>query len=227
MSNTTELGRYDTYIFDLDGTLVDSVPDLSLALNHALNYLDFSPVSSEQVRQWVGNGSKKLVERALRSLGNWNEENQASLHNQFLVSYEQFLNQESQLYPKVLETLKLLSCHNKKIALLTNKPIQFVEPLLRSLGIVEYFQILVGGDSLPEKKPHPMPLLHIMETLGVCSEACLMIGDSRSDVLAAQAADVDCILLEQGYNQGLNLRTLNPTYLEADINTFHSLLITE
>lgn len=219
------LDKYHTYIFDLDGTLVDSVPDLALALNHALAEKSFASVSADQVRQWVGNGSKKLIERALNFLDQWSEQHQESLHQQFLLSYEQYLNKESQLYPSTLDTLQRLSAHKKKMALLTNKPIQFVEPLLRSLGIVDYFQILVGGDSLLEKKPHPMPLLHIMETLQLTPDTCLMIGDSRSDVLAAQGAQVDCILLNQGYNQGLNLAELNPTYLEADMAAFLNRLL--
>jgi phosphoglycolate phosphatase len=207
------LDRYQTFIFDLDGTLVDSVPDLALALNHALNEQGLESVTQQQVRQWVGNGSKKLVERALESMDQWNEFHQQTLHHQFLKSYEKFLNCESQLYPKTLELLQTLKANHKTLALLTNKPIQFVRPLLSVLGIVEYFSIMLGGDSLPEKKPSPLPLLHIMESLEQSPEQCVMIGDSRSDVLCAQAAHVDCILLEQGYNQGLDLSQLNPTML--------------
>lgn len=219
------LDRYQTYIFDLDGTLVDSVPDLALALNHALRELDLESVTQEQVRQWVGNGSKKLVERALESMDQWNETQQKLLHQQFLMSYEQFLNCESQLYPRTLEILQTLKARDKTLALLTNKPIQFVEPLLRSLGIADYFSLALGGDSLPEKKPAPMPLHHIMESLEQAPDQCLMIGDSRSDVLCAQAADVDCILLEQGYNQGINLADLNPTQLLKDTTSLFDELL--
>lgn len=219
------LDRYQTFIFDLDGTLVDSVPDLALALNHALNEQHLESVTQQQVRQWVGNGSKKLVERALYAIGQWSETQQQSLHKQFLLSYEEFLNRESQLYPKTLELLQTLKANHKTLALLTNKPIQFVKPLLSALGIVEHFSFMLGGDSLPEKKPSPLPLLHIMESLEQSPEQCVMIGDSRSDVLCAQAAHVDCILLEQGYNQGLDLSQLNPTLLLTDTSVFLEELI--
>ena len=214
------LQKYDAFVFDLDGTLVDSVPDLCLALNHGLSECGLDSVSEAQVRQWVGNGSQKLVERALLSFGESFCQYQDALHQQFLKSYAQFLNQESQLYPDTIALLNELKSRNKTLALLTNKPIQFVEPLLRSLNIVEYFELLVGGDSLAEKKPSPLPLIHVLDSLKVQPEQTLMIGDSRSDVLCAQAADVDCVLLAQGYNQGVDLASLAPTFLFDDTPSF-------
>ena len=211
------LNKYNTIIFDLDGTLVDSVPELSLALNHALENLQLNSVSQHDVRAWVGNGSVKLVERALESMQLNNKVNNIKLHKQFLISYEQYLAQKSELYPGVITLLNQLHQENKTLALITNKPIQFVPELLNKMEIAHLFSLVLGGDSLAEKKPHPLPLLHVMETLNVNSSQCLMVGDSRSDIVCAQQAAVDCVALLQGYHQGVDLSALKPTYMFNDI----------
>lgn len=211
------LNKYNTIIFDLDGTLVDSVPELSLALNHALENLQLNSVSQHDVRAWVGNGSVKLVERALESMQLNSKVNNIKLHKQFLISYEQCLAQKSELYPGVITLLNQLHQENKTLALITNKPIQFVPELLNKMEIAHLFSLVLGGDSLAEKKPHPLPLLHVMETLNVNSSQCLMVGDSRSDIVCAQQANVDCVALLQGYHQGVDLPALNPTYIFNDI----------
>lgn len=209
--------KFNGVIFDLDGTLVDSVPDLTLALNDALTTLGFSRVTEAQVRLWVGNGSRKLVERSLESLGQLNETTLGLLHQAFLNSYQTFLCAQSQLYPGVVELLEYCARHNMAIGLVTNKPKEFVPPLLDALNISHFFRVLVGGDSLSEKKPSPLPLLHVAEKLGVPVSACLMVGDSSSDVLSAQAAHMKCVLLKQGYNQGKDLSLLNADWLLADV----------
>jgi phosphoglycolate phosphatase len=212
------LDTYNTIIFDLDGTLVDSVPDLTLALNHALVTLGYDEVQQTDVRAWVGNGSLKLIERALAELNKSDAKNVARLHKQFLKSYEQFLCQESELYPGVLELLRELHKQTKTLVLLTNKPIQFVPDLLSNLGIGHLFSLILGGDSLAEKKPHPLPLLHVLETLSVNPEQCLMVGDSRSDIVCAQQAGVHSVALLQGYHQGIDLAALEPTYVFDDVS---------
>lgn len=211
------VNTYTTFVFDLDGTLVDSVPDLTLALNHALDALGYSPVTQEDVRSWVGNGSVKLIERALTQLEQNTPEKVQALHQQFLISYEQFLCEQSQLYPDVMDVLTNLHKQGKTLVLLTNKPIQFVPDLLSKFNIAHLFSLVLGGDSLPEKKPHPLPLQHIMETLNVSPQQCLMIGDSRSDIVCAQQAGVDSVALLQGYHQGIDLASLKPTYLLNDM----------
>lgn len=211
------VNTYTTFVFDLDGTLVDSVPDLTLALNHALDVLGYSPVTQEDVRSWVGNGSVKLIERALVQLEQNTPENIQRVHRQFLISYEQFLCEQSQLYSDVMDVLTNLHKQGKTLVLLTNKPIQFVPDLLSKFNIAHLFSLVLGGDSLPEKKPHPLPLQHIMATLNVSPQQCLMIGDSRSDIVCAQQAGVDSVALLQGYHQGIDLASLNPTYLFDDV----------
>lgn len=212
-----DFSKFNGVIFDLDGTLVDSVPDLTLALNDALTALNFSKVSEAHVRLWVGNGSRKLVERCLDSLGQLNDTRLDALHQAFLSSYQTFLCAQSQLYPGVVDLLTYCFQNKMAIGLVTNKPMAFVPPLLEALNIAHYFKVVVGGDSLSEKKPSPMPLLHVAQKLGVSVEACLMVGDSSSDVLSAQAANMPCVLLQQGYNQGKDLSLLNADWLLADV----------
>lgn len=210
------LTSFNGVIFDLDGTLVDSVPDLSLAVNHALSALELACVSEDQVRLWVGNGSRKLIERCLHSQDNFDPEILTSLHGQFLQSYQQFLSEKSVLYPGVLDLLQSLRGHNMPMGLVTNKPMAFVPPLLTALGIADFFNVLVGGDSLPQKKPSAEPLLYVADQLALKVQDCLMVGDSSSDVLAAQAANMPCVLLKQGYNQGQDLSLFNADWLLAD-----------
>ncbi|GAA6134091.1 phosphoglycolate phosphatase [Oceaniserpentilla sp. 4NH20-0058] len=219
-----DINQYDVFVFDLDGTLVDSVPDLTLALNHALNTLNFIPVGESNVRQWVGNGSLKLIERALDFIAECTSNNIKKLHSQFLVSYQNTLCEKSVLYPKVKPTLELLKESEKTLVLLTNKPIQFVPELLEKLGISDFFSLVLGGDSLQSKKPDPLPLLHVMKECSTQADKCLMIGDSRADIECAQQAGVACVALQQGYNQGLDLSVLSPSYLFEDMGQLFSQL---
>lgn len=218
------LSAFSGVIFDLDGTLVDSVPDLALALNHALAQLSLPSVTEAQVRLWVGNGSRKLVERSLDAHNLNKDAHLESLHRAFLTSYKQFLCADSKLYDGVKETLTGLSDKGIALGLVTNKPIAFVPELLKALNIEHFFQVIVGGDSLPEKKPSPLPLIHVASALGLATEKCLMVGDSRSDVVSAQGANMPCVLLEQGYNQGQDLRVLHADWLLADVRELQATL---
>lgn len=209
-------------IFDLDGTLVDSAPDLALAINAMLEDLQLSHVSEDLVRLWVGNGSRKLVERTLDHY-----QSKAALddaHGLFMTHYEANLNGASRLYDQckvVLDGIKMLGV---PMALVTNKPFEFVPPLLSALGIERYFEIMIGGDSLPEKKPSPMPLLHCAQQLNIEVKDCLMVGDSKADIESAQAANIQVVALLQGYNQGLDLSVFEPNALLAELKNLPAYL---
>ena len=222
--NTIALDQYDAWLFDLDGTLIDSVPDLTLAVNAALQEHDLSLVDDDQVRHWVGNGSAKLIERALQFLNVWSEDNQSQFHHAFLDAYGKVLNAKSALYPDVMALISLLKRENKKLALITNKPQQFLPELLARFHLDDVFECVIGGDTLPAKKPDPLPVNHCLTKLAVTQGRALMVGDSRSDALSAQAAGVDVCLLQQGYHQGVDLASLNPNYLLADIAQLFSML---
>ena len=203
-------------IFDFDGTLIDSVPDLADATNAMLITLGKAPYPLETIRNWVGNGSKMLVERALVGKievleGELTEETVDHAEQVFFDAYKNLSGSKTVAYPDVDSGLKKLRAAGFKLALVTNKPIRFVPKILQSFGWQDLFSEVLGGDSLSVKKPDPAPLLHVCEALDVTPAQAIMIGDSRNDILAGQNANMDTLGLSYGYNYGQDIRELNPT----------------
>ncbi|MEQ1977311.1 MULTISPECIES: phosphoglycolate phosphatase [unclassified Xenorhabdus] len=200
--------------FDLDGTLVDSAGGLADALDQALMAKGLPAAGKEHVTVWIGNGADVMVERALKWAG---AELSAKLHSEtrklFDTFYETSVTTGSQLFPQVKETLAELAKHHLPMAIVTNKPTPFIAPLLESLGISEYFSLVLGGDDVKEKKPHPAPLYLTMGMFGLHKEELLFVGDSRNDILAAQAAGCPCIGLTYGYNYGESIASSHPNYV--------------
>ncbi len=191
-------------MFDLDGTLMDSVPDLAAAVDKMLMLLGREPAGIERVRDWVGNGSRVLVRRALA--GQLNHDGVADeLADEALALFMQAYSGGHELttvYPGVRDCLDWLREREVKLAIITNKPAQFIEPLLEEKGLTGYFDWLVGGDTLPQQKPDPAALFWVMDKAGVAPGESLFVGDSRNDVRAAKAAAVPCVALTYGYNHG-------------------------
>ena len=203
-------------IFDFDGTLIDSVPDLADATNAMLATLGKAPYPLETIRNWVGNGSRMLVERALVGKievleGELTEETVDHAEQVFFDAYKNLSGSKTVAYPDVDSGLKKLRAAGFKLALVTNKPIRFVPKILQSFGWQDLFSEVLGGDSLSVKKPDPAPLLHVCEALDVTPAQAIMIGDSRNDILAGQNANMDTLGLSYGYNYGQDIRELNPT----------------
>jgi len=201
-------------LFDLDGTLVDSAPDLSAALNATLKILDLDSVSLVDVETWIGNGVDKLLQRALAQVtstkitdGIDKNDNFWRAKTVFYSQYEKQSGELSKLYPDVIETLEDLKNSRILLVCITNKSRCFTVPLLDKLGIKNYFDVVVCGDDLSNKKPHPEPLLHAANQLGISPDQCLMVGDSSSDAKAAVAASMPIICVDYGYNQGIDLNT--------------------
>ncbi|BBB25254.1 phosphoglycolate phosphatase [Amphritea japonica] len=194
-------------LFDLDGTLLDSVPDLALAVDRMLAAMGMPEAGEGRVRNWVGNGAQMLVKRALTGLDSpvGNEPELVLLdraYELFLEHYGTCCSEKSRLYPGVIEVLTALQAAQVNMGLVTNKPLSFTDALMGEFSLNDYFSITLGGDSLAEKKPHPLPLLHAMEVSGVSPEHTLMVGDSRSDIKAAQAAGCKVAAVTYGYNHG-------------------------
>ncbi|MCU1717508.1 phosphoglycolate phosphatase [Pseudomonas sp. 5P_3.1_Bac2] len=202
-------------MFDLDGTLIDSVPDITTAVDKTLADLGRAPAGVENVRQWIGNGSPVLVRRALAgSLEHAQVDSaQAEQALQLFLDHYAEDHSQTQVYSGVLETLNWLREKNIELAIVTNKPERFVAPLLDQLGLGGYFRWIMGGDTLPQQKPHPAALLHVMQLARVAPEQALFVGDSRNDVLAAKAAGVACVALTYGYNHGRPIAEENPNYV--------------
>ncbi|MET0069634.1 MAG: phosphoglycolate phosphatase [Candidatus Thiodiazotropha sp.] len=199
-------------LIDLDGTLVDSVPDLAYCVDEMMKQLGRPPHGETKVRDWVGNGVERLVRRALigQLEGEPDEADFARAYPIFLDLYAENTSKRSLLYPGIREGLDYLKGCGYRLGCVTNKASQFTLPLLRDLGVHDDFEIVVAGDSLPKKKPDPMPLLHAAERLSVTPSASLMVGDSQSDVKAARAAGFQIVCMSYGYNHGEDIRHYNP-----------------
>ncbi|ABP62453.1 phosphoglycolate phosphatase [Enterobacter sp. 638] len=226
--------------FDLDGTLVDSAPGLTSAVDQALYALELPVAGEDRVITWIGNGADVLMERALT----WSRQERAiqrsaqgkpgvdhadipqdeqlrvlrKLFNRF---YEETVEEGSFLFPDVVDTLSALHAHGMPLALVTNKPTPFVAPLLEALDIAKYFSVIVGGDDVQNKKPHPEPILLVAGKLSLTPEQLLFVGDSRNDILAAKAAGSPSVGLTYGYNYGESITLSEP---DAVFDHFKDLL---
>ncbi len=199
-------------LIDVDGTLVDSVPDLAYCVDEMMTQLGREPWGESRVRDWVGNGVERLVRRALigRLDGEPDEADFQKAYPIFLDLYAENTSKRSVLYPGVREGLDYLKGAGYALGCVTNKAEQFTVPLLKDLGIFDDFAIVVSGDTLAHKKPHPAPLLHAAEFFGVAPQDSLMVGDSVNDVKAARAAGFMIACVPYGYNHGDDIRDAGP-----------------
>lgn len=184
-------------LLDLDGTLVDSLPDLAAALNRLLGELGAEALPAASVRSMVGDGARRLVERGLAAAGLQAEP--AAATARFLEIYGEGLTVGTRPYPGVPETLAGLSDAGWRLALCTNKPEAPSRAILAGLGLAQFFAAVAGGDSLPSRKPDPGPLLALLHELGGTPEAAVMVGDGVNDLLAATAAGLPAVWAAYGY----------------------------
>lgn len=185
-------------LFDFDGTLIDSVPDLHASLNQLLVSLGRRELTIDEVRLMIGEGAGMLVKRALLATGR--AERWRHLTHRFLAIYDDHATRHTRPYPGAEEALRALQ-GRYPLALCTNKPERPTRQLLQHLGWTRYFDAIVGGDSLPERKPHPQPVLHLVEALGSTPARALLVGDSPADAGAAQAAGVCFVAVPWGYSR--------------------------
>lgn len=187
--------------FDLDGTLVDSAPDLANAVNATLAELQLQSHELSQIRGWIGNGAQVLIKRALSGdiTGDVSDDMLKKVYPTFLNYYAEHLCIDSTLYDGVVDTLRVLKSSGIILVCITNKPSQFTIPLLEKLGIDGFFEYIASGDTFEEKKPHPMPLQKVAEHFGVEPNQSVMIGDSINDIAAAQSAGFQSVCVDYGY----------------------------
>ncbi|MEZ5932007.1 MAG: phosphoglycolate phosphatase [Alphaproteobacteria bacterium] len=191
---------YDAVVFDLDGTLIDSAPDIRVAINRVLAEDGLAPLDLPLVTSFIGNGVAKLVERAYRHrqaplAGDDFDETVA----RFADSYARKAAVLSRTFPGVIEGLNALKADGLRLGICTNKPEALSRAILDQLGLAVFFDVVIGGDSCAAKKPDPAPLLACLDTLAVDPGQALYVGDSETDVQTARAAGVPVLVVTYGY----------------------------
>jgi phosphoglycolate phosphatase len=219
----SRLAKPRMMLIDLDGTLVDSVPDLAKSVDAMQSALNAPLRGEAKVRTWVGNGVERLVKRALTD--SLDDEPDEALFQRalpiFQGFYDQYNGQASRLYPGVREGLSWLQSQGIRLGCITNKAARFTEPLLAAQGIADFFEIIVSGDTLPVKKPDPAPLLHAAQHFGLDPTQAHMLGDSKTDVKAARNAAFGAVIcVDYGYNHGEDIHLAQP---DAVISSFMEL----
>jgi len=199
-------------MIDLDGTLIDTAPDIAASANKMLQQLGMPTHDPSLVATWIGNGVGRLVKRAL--IGSLEGEPDVALFEKgypiFLAAYAECVSKNSRPYPGVVEGLEALKQAGFSLACVTNKAEAFTLPLLKDLSLDKYFKLVLSGDSLEKKKPDPLPLLHACEHFGISPDHGVLVGDSINDTQAARAAGMPVILVPYGYNRGQDVNELDP-----------------
>ncbi|HEY4442665.1 MAG TPA: phosphoglycolate phosphatase [Steroidobacteraceae bacterium] len=205
--------RLAAVLFDLDGTLADTAADIASALNRTMDEYDFEAVAEDDVRRMVGRGAPILIERAAASQGRAiDAATEAAMVERFFHHYGQVEDSNegsSQSYTGAAESLRILHDAGLRTAVVTNKQHRFAAALLKRLGLADWIDVVVGGDTCVQRKPDPQPLLFACATLNVPPSASLMVGDSINDVQAARAAGIPIVCVSYGYNEGRDPRTLD------------------
>ncbi len=213
-------------LFDLDGTLVDTAPDLTAAANHMLRALGRATFDEATVASWIGDGVPRLIKRALTG-ERFGEPDPAlfteaeSLYGHYYASH---VADHSVLYPHVLTTLATLQERGFRLACVTNKAARFTDPLLAALGLKPYFEVVLSGDSLARAKPDPLPLIVAADRLTVMREGAALVGDSGNDMRAAKAAGMRALAVSYGYNHGVDLQSLGATTIMEDFGKLPDLV---
>jgi len=211
-ASAIEVEKIRLILFDLDGTLVDSVPDLAWCGNEMLRQLEMPQRDMESARAWVGNGVERFVKRFLS--GDMDGEPTAE---DFRIGLEIFnrlyavnISGRSAIYPGVIEALQQFAGMDLHLACVTNKPEPFTSELIAAMGLAAFFELVVAGDTTARKKPDPMPLHYAADHFGLDYAECLMVGDSSNDVSAARAAGFSIVCVPYGYNHGISISESSP-----------------
>ena len=208
------------FIFDLDGTLVDTAPDFNNSLNYMLSELNEPLVTLEEIRNLVGYGARELIRRTVVTKNIPHDDDKINeMLKIFLLHYTHNIDDDSVLFENVETVLKLIKSKKLKLAVCTNKMEKLSNMLLEKLGVLHYFDYLVGGDTFAKSKPDPFPLIEICKKLSVSENESLMIGDSATDLNAGHNANMPVVLVGYGYTDNKNI------YNDADlvINNFSQL----
>lgn len=216
---------YKLLMFDLDGTLVDSAPEITDAANCVLRGLQLSEVTVPQIISWIGSGSREVMVQAVAHAKNVDPDQLRKetamiddIMHAFAEAYETVCGQRSSLYPRVRETLNHLKTRHLPLALITNKETRLATRVLERHQLQAFFDLVIGGDTLPRTKPDPLPVQHCLQVFGVSAKNALLVGDSSVDVASAHAAGVDCWAVPYGYNRGQPIADAKPDRVIPDLS---------
>ncbi len=209
--------RYRAALFDLDGTLVDTAPDLAAAANRMLADLGRPGLEEGQIRDYVGKGVVNLVNRCFEATGGGSDDERGRAHACFERHYTAGIADRSRPYPGVVDGLAALERAGIALGCVTNKAGRFTEPLLEQTGLRRYFGVVVSGDTVERKKPHPDPMLYAAGKLGADPSETLVVGDSLNDVQSARAAGCAVVVVPYGYREGLALEDLGADAVVASV----------
>ncbi len=211
------MSQFKAIGFDLDGTLVNSLPDLTLAVGNTLQEFNLPRPEEALVLTWIGNGADILLKRALDWAGvEPDADRLQQMKARFNFYYGENICNRSLLYPNVKQTLLALKQQGFTLAVVTNKPTQHVLPVLKAFGIDQLFAETLGGQSLPAIKPHPGPLFYLCGKFGILPSELLFVGDSKNDILAARAAGCSVVGLTYGYNYNIPIADSKPDWVLSD-----------
>ena len=193
--------RFKAILFDLDGTIIDSADDLQATMNVILGQENRRPISLDEMKACTGDGLQTMLEKAMRLTGNpVDSAHIEHLMPRFLSVYEGVEAKPECIYPDMLEFIRAEHAQGTKLAVITNKHEAAARRIMKQLNLAKYFDVILGGDSLPQRKPHPLPILHTLHELNVAQDDAVMIGDSPNDALSARDAGISSIILRYGYN---------------------------
>ena len=208
--------RFDLIMFDLDGTLIETAPEIADAVNDTLRHFHLPQVTQQQVNDWIGLGTRTLLVQALAFAGGTDEatvrqsDSVAQIAAGFDLHYQRRCGTRSQLYPQVLETLTSLRARGVKLAVVTNKEARYTATVLDAHGLTRLLDVVVSGDTLATKTPDPAGIASCLQQFGVPRERALFVGDSSIDVAAARNAAVAVWALPYGYNMGQPIEACAP-----------------
>jgi phosphoglycolate phosphatase len=222
------MAGFDLVMFDLDGTLVETAPEILDAVNDALRHFNLPEVSQQQVNDWIGHGTLELLVKALAQVTGVDvaEVRASTRLGQIVPVYNQAYNARcgtrSQLYPEVRDTLLALRAQGVKLAVVTNKEARYTQVVLDAHGLSSLFDLVISGDTFPRKKPDPTGVVHILAHFGVAPARALFVGDSSIDAATARAAGMPVWLLPYGYNMGQAVETCAPDRVISDVSALLS-----
>ena len=218
------MNSFDLIMFDLDGTLIETAPEICDTVNDTLRRFDLPEVTQQQVSDWIGHGTRELLIQALAYSGKTDAQTVRASANLALIAagfdqhYQSRCGTRSQLYPQVRETLTALRQRGVKLAVVTNKEGRYTATVLNVHQLMPLFDAVVSGDTLPAKKPDPAGVLDCLGRFGVTRDRALFVGDSSIDVATARHAGVAVWALPYGYNMGQPIQASAPDRVIADLS---------